>query len=94
MVKAWFSKPSQSLIVDYEVKRSEVMKTRYLNRADDIETGKTSRKSFKQLVDEARSRILELKDPNGRIQDARIRLVLGVGWKRAEHIRNLLASES
>lgn len=90
----WFSRPSQSLTADYEAKRSEIMKTRYLNRADDIETGKTSRKTFKQLVDEGRERILELKDKNGRIQDARIRMVLGVGWKRAEHIRSLLASET
>jgi hypothetical protein len=89
----WFSLPSKQLIDAYEVKRHGVMATRYLDRAKDIETGKLHRKSFTELVEEARLRKSELMDGSS-ILDAKIRVVLGVGWKRAEAIRRLLDSES
>lgn len=90
----WFSLPSPGLIADYEEKRGLIMKTRYSDRAISIEDGKTLRKSFKQLVEEGRQKIGDLRDKDGHILDGRIRVALNVGWKRAASIRQLLEAES
>lgn len=86
----WFSLPSQTLIEDYEAKRSLIMKTRYSDRSNDIIENKTARKSFREIVEEAQAKRSLLIDKDNKVSDAKIRVVLGVGWKRAEHIRNLL----
>jgi len=90
----WFGLPSKQLIDQYEEKRSIIMKTRYSDRTNSIEDGKTLRKSFKQLVDEGRAKIGDLRDKDGHILDGRIRVALNVGWKRAASIRQLLEAET
>lgn len=89
----WFGLPSKSLVEAYEDKRGFIMKTRYGDRAIDIEAGKLQRKTFKQLLDEARSRRDSLLRSDGKLSEAKIRLELGVGTPRARAIKHLLDSE-
>jgi hypothetical protein len=89
----WFGLPSPGLVEEYEAKRHLVMAGRYADRGREIESGKVARKTFSQLVKDAKDSIESLKGKDGKILDSKIRLVCNVGWKRASHIRSILENE-
>jgi len=81
--------PSKELKDAYESKRRKIQNSRYIKSLSRMEQAETDRRGFKDILQEARERIEELKI-DGKISVPKLRQVLGVGKNRAYDIKKLL----
>jgi len=87
---AYFELPSDQLTKEYETKRATFIKSRYHKALNEITTKESSQMSLKDILEEAKTRIDELRNTKGNLDVANIQIVLGIGKHRSYMIKRKL----
>ena len=86
----YFELPSDSLIKAYEAKRAAFIKSRYHRSLTEIEIKESTQLGFKDIMEEAKNHVEELRNKDGEIDVINIQMVLGVGKDRSYLIKRKL----
>ena len=88
--EAYFELPSDELMDAYEEKRAKFIKSRYFRSLNEIEIKESAHLGFRDIIEEAKNRVEELRNSSGDIDVINIQTVLSVGKDRSYHVKRKL----
>lgn len=89
----YFELPSSDLVTAYEKKRAKFIHSRYNRSLNEIIAKESASLTFKDIIEEAKSNVEDLRNHKGDIDVINIQEMLGVGKDRSYLIKRKLKQE-